>query len=54
MNTTTFKNINNWNFKDSVQQILIDIEIYKFKECTKKQLIKRIQNQLNNLKTLNK
>tara|TARA_R110002020_G_scaffold54058_2_gene151013 strand:+ start:857 stop:1021 length:165 start_codon:yes stop_codon:yes gene_type:complete len=54
MNTTTFKNINTWNFKDSLQQILIDIEIYKFKECTRKKLIQRIEEQVNNLKTLNK
>jgi len=54
MKTTTFKNVNNWTFNDSLQQILIEIEIFKYKECTKKQLTQRIEDQLNNLKTLNK
>ena len=53
MKTIKFKNINNWTFNDSLQQILIEIEIFKHKECTKKQLIQRIEDQLNNLKTLN-
>ena len=54
MKTIKFKNINNWTFNDSLQQILIEIEIFKYKECTKKQLIQRIEDQLNNLKTINK
>ena len=54
MKKIKFQNINNWTFNDSLQQILIEIEIFKYKECTKKQLIKKIQEQVNNLKTLNK
>jgi len=54
MNTIKFKNINNWTFNDSLQQILIEIEIFKYKECTKKQLIERIEEQINNLKQLNR
>ena len=52
MQEINFKHIKNWTFKDSLEQISIEIEMFKYKECTKKQLIERIEEQLNNLKTI--